>query len=57
MTDKRFLRWIHDRLVSVHHEDQNADYMHKLRAIIEDIDTTTVNRVVQIDPVDGKRVD
>ena len=35
MFDKEFLQWIHDRLVHVHKENINLDYMHKLRAVIE----------------------
>lgn len=34
MNDKDFLQFIHDRLVSVHGENLNYDYMYKLRAII-----------------------
>lgn len=37
MNDKTFLQWIHNRLVVVHGENSNFDYMHKLRAIIETI--------------------
>jgi hypothetical protein len=33
-SDKSFLQWIHDRLRFVHAENENYDYMHKLRAII-----------------------
>lgn len=35
MTDKQFLQWIYFRLQHRHDENPNADYMHKLRAIIE----------------------
>jgi len=35
--DKEFLQWLHDRLLFVYEEPYNADYMHKLRAIIETI--------------------
>lgn len=34
MNDKQFLKWIHDRLKEVHGENENYDYMHKLRNII-----------------------
>jgi hypothetical protein len=34
-SDRDFLVWLHDRLMHVHQEPPNADYMHKLRAIIE----------------------
>lgn len=33
-TDRDFLAWIHERLQYVHHEHPNADYMHRLRAIV-----------------------
>lgn len=35
MNDKQFLTWIHERLVHVHNEKNNMDYMWKLRAIIQ----------------------
>jgi len=35
MTDKDFLIWIHNRLEFVHGELHHADYMHKLRTIID----------------------
>ncbi len=38
MKDKEFLQWIHDRLQQVHDENENVDYMHKLRAVIEATD-------------------
>ena len=34
MKDKKFLWWIHQRLVHVHGEKENFDYMQKLRSII-----------------------
>ena len=36
MSDKEFLQWIHDRLVNVHNENENFDYMIKLRKIIKE---------------------
>ncbi len=33
--DARFLRWIYDRLVFVHKENMNVDYMLRLRGIID----------------------
>lgn len=38
MKDKEFLLWIHNRLVEVHGENPYFDYMHKLRAIINNTD-------------------
>ena len=37
MTDQQFLMWIHERLVNVYKENELMDYMHKLRAIIVDM--------------------
>lgn len=34
MTDSEFLQWIHDRMVFVHGENKNVDYLHRLRGII-----------------------
>lgn len=42
MTDKQFLQWVHDRLKNVHGENENVDYMHKLRAIIH---ATPINQI------------
>jgi hypothetical protein len=33
--DRRFLQWIFDRLVNVHGENPNYEYMHKLKEIID----------------------
>jgi hypothetical protein len=35
--DTGFLQWIHDRMRFVHGENENVDYMHKLRAIIASV--------------------
>jgi len=35
MTDLDFLGWIYERLVNVHGESPNRDYMHRLRRIID----------------------
>ena len=34
MNDLEFLQWIHDRMVFVHGENKNVDYLHRLRRII-----------------------
>ena len=39
-TDAEFLTWIHDRLVLVHQEHRNYDYMHRLREIIRRVAAT-----------------
>ena len=36
MKDKEFLQWVHDRLVTVHNESPNIDYMLRFREIIKD---------------------
>ena len=36
--DKDFLGWIYDRLTHVHGENENYDYMHRLKKIIDTID-------------------
>ena len=57
MEDKRFLIWLHQRLVHVHGEDTHYDYMWKLRSIIEAIpadqitpNTTGVDNYDQHEP-------
>ncbi len=35
MTDTEFLNWIYERLVHVHGESPNVDYMHRLKRIID----------------------
>lgn len=37
MTDKEFLNWIYERLLYVHKEHANYDYMHRLRSIIDNL--------------------
>jgi len=34
MKDREFLWWIHNRLITVHGENENYDYMHKFRSVI-----------------------
>ena len=38
MKDREFLKWIHGRLIEVHGENENFDYMWKLRSVIEATD-------------------
>lgn len=47
MDDKEFLQWIYNRLVEVHGESPQRDYMHRLRAIadVQDRHTPNVPRV------------
>ena len=35
MKDNPFLEWIRDRLIEVHKENKDLDYMHKLQGIID----------------------
>jgi hypothetical protein len=37
MSDKDFLKWIYDRLIYIHREDQGYDYMRRLEKLIESI--------------------
>lgn len=39
MSDKDFLQWIHDRLVNMHYEKNNVDYMIRFRSIINKLTT------------------
>lgn len=34
MSDKEFLEWIYNRMINVHHENPNVDYMLKFREIL-----------------------
>lgn len=38
MSDKEFLLWLYNRLVQVYGESQNADYVVRLRKIIDEMD-------------------
>lgn len=38
MKDAEFLKWMHDRLIHVYGDNGNADFMHKLRSIIDAYD-------------------
>lgn len=56
MKDKDFLMWIHDRLVHVYKENENVDFSHKLRNIIDNMDAeketiNTTNSSVYICPI------
>lgn len=47
MTNKEFLQWIHDRMINVHNENENCDYMHKLRKLIDDCSVPDVPELVR----------
>lgn len=38
MSDKAFLYWLHQRLLNIHKEPLEVDYMNKLRSIILSLD-------------------
>lgn len=38
MKDSEFLQWVHDRMKEVYKENENYDYMHRLRRIIQEAD-------------------
>ena len=38
-TDKEHLQWIHDRIVEVYGENENIDFLHRMRKIIDKQDT------------------
>ena len=44
MSDKLFLKWIHDRLVNIYGANKDSDYMHKLRAIIYHIPKDQISK-------------
>lgn len=50
MKDKEFLNWIYERLVHVHGEPENVDYMNKLRCIIKMTDPEQVTRNIVTEP-------
>lgn len=53
MKDRDFLIWLHERLIFVHGEDVNYDYMHALRAIINKtpIDQLSFNELVDVNDI------
>ena len=40
MKDVEFMNWLHERLILVHGENRNLDYMHRLREIIAKMETS-----------------
>lgn len=37
MTDKEFLQWIYDRMITLHGYNPNLDYMHKFHGLITEM--------------------
>ncbi len=61
-TDKEHLQWIFDRLVNVHKENPNYDYMNRLKKIIEttrpvNVDLADVIPSACDDYIDGINMD
>lgn len=46
--DREFLRWIHARLVNVHKENPNYDYMLRLSRIIDAQDDDRIARALEM---------
>lgn len=60
MRDRIFLVWLHQRLLTIHKEPHEADYMGKLRSIIKAMDPeqVTANTSPSIDArEEAKRVE
>ena len=56
MKDREFLIWLHQRLVNVHDEDYDYDYMHRLRDIILNTDKDKFSPNCRVDlPADVGR--
>jgi len=55
MKDKQFLYWLHQRLIKVHDENPNIDYMLKFASIINHMDSNidTPNRDPCINHISG----
>lgn len=52
MNDKEFLEWIYQRLLKVHKENKNVDYMHKLKNIIDGMEDTPWEKVTNDTPLE-----
>lgn len=53
MKDKDFLQWLYGRLVHVHNENVNMDYMLKLQSIIDNMDSETLTPNVVYSSING----
>ena len=54
MKDSEILQWLHNRLVNVHGENRNYDYMHKMREIITQVDLQEqMNEAMVLEPSEG----
>ena len=47
-TDKDHLQWIYNRLAEVHGENKNADYMHRLKTIIDNTNDRVGAETIQV---------
>lgn len=43
MSDKEFLKWIHDRLEYVHGDNSSEHHMHRLRAMAYDVPDNSIS--------------
>jgi hypothetical protein len=49
MKDKDILEFIYDRLLNVHGENENYDYMHRLKSILERSDNSQSTKGILVD--------
>lgn len=65
MINVEILQWIHDRMINVHNENYYMDYMHKLRRVIQEVESQqkkdNVHKYISqkdalIAMIDGKQV-
>ncbi len=60
MSDRSFLQWLEDRIVSVYGENRNVDFLHRLRAIKDSIPPTvppTTGTKPPVSPLSQKIID
>ena len=55
MKDSEHLQWIHDRIVDVYHENENVDFLIRMREIIQTIDTQEKSFEAYLEFVKNKR--
>ena len=57
MSDKEFLQWIYDRMVHQYNENPLYDYMHKLKAIVDNMSAVKENCNLDIVSNNEERVE
>jgi hypothetical protein len=50
-SDQEFLQWIHDRIANVYGENENVDFLHRLRKVIEALAQRADEPVAWVDPL------